>query len=198
MDQDNVFFHTTVQQALRRGFFGWQCRLRQHAVRQDGGRPGDGMRPSVVLDGGEQAIARVTLLIVPAEPGESTSQLRHMARRTEDPAERLAAVLHFLSSNYFQHPADFADELTGLFGARSALADRLGGDAACTLVFEQFAQRFTLPCKVRELPQAHPWFEATFWHNKLFNADLPGDARVLGFQPDWRRAEADPAVPGST
>ena len=67
MEQDdNVIHHATVQQALRRGFLGWQCRIRQHAMRDGDGRPSDGMRPAVVLAGEERPSARIIVLIVPA------------------------------------------------------------------------------------------------------------------------------------
>ena len=193
---DNVLHHATVQQALRRGFLGWQCRIRQYAMRQGGGRPTDGMRPSLTLAGGEEPITRVVVLIVQSDPDETTAQLRHFAKRTHDPAERFGNAMRFLSSSYYQNAEGFAEELTALFGAESKLATRLAADAACTLGFEQNRQRFVLPCTVRELPESHPYWQATYWHNRLFNPRLPGDARVLGFQPDWRHARADPALPG--
>ena len=37
--------------ALMQHFVGWQCRLRQLAAREGDGRPTDGMRPELVLDG---------------------------------------------------------------------------------------------------------------------------------------------------
>ena len=193
---DNVLHHATVQQALRRGFLGWQCRIRQYAMRQGGGRPGDGMRPALTLAGGEEPITRVVVLMVQADPDETTAQLRHFAKRTHDPAERFANAMRFLSASHYQKADSFADELTALFLADSKLAARLARDAACTLGFEQNSQRFVLPCTVRELPDSHPWWQATYWHNKLFNPELAGDARVLGFQPDWRRGIADPLLPG--
>jgi hypothetical protein len=47
---------------------------------------------------------------------------------------------------------------------------------------------------VRALTEDDPAYQATYWHNALFNAGLPGAVRVLGFQPDWALAEADPPV----
>ena len=35
--------------ALRDHFMGWQCRIRQHAVRTGKGRPTEGMTPTVTL-----------------------------------------------------------------------------------------------------------------------------------------------------
>ena len=192
----NVLHHATVQQALRRGFLGWQCRVRQYAMREGGGRPSPGMRPALTLCGGEEPVGHVIVLMVQADPNETTAQLRHFAKRTHDPAERFNNALRFLSSSHYQKAESFAEELTALFGADSRLAERLTADGACTLGFEQNRQRFVLPCTVRELPDSHPYWQASYWHNKLFNPGLAGDARVLGFQPDWRQGIADPPLPG--
>jgi len=194
-DEHEVLHHATVQQVLRRGFLGWQCRVRQYAMR-DGGRPTDGMRPAVLLNGETEPVAHIVVLIVPVEPDEAIAQFRHFAKRTHDPAERFANAMRHLSSSYYQRADGFAEEMTALFGAASALAARLADDGACTLVFEQNTQRFVLPTSLRELPDSHPHWQTTYWHNSLFNPELPGEVRVLGFKPDWRRAKADPPLPG--
>lgn len=183
-----------AQEALRDHFLGWQCRLRQLSVRQAGGRPTTGMRPAVALPGEDEAAGRLTVLIVQREPDEATAEFRHMARRTHDPAERYNSVLKFLAAAYYQHPQDFAGELTALFGPGSELAGRLLAAGRCTLYFGQYAQRYVLPCRVRSLQEAEPAYQATYWHNRLFNPDLPANLRILGFRPDWAHALADPPV----
>ncbi|MEM7225200.1 MAG: hypothetical protein AAF495_19635 [Pseudomonadota bacterium] len=183
-----------AQMALRDHFLGWQCRVRQLAVRDDEGRPGEGMRPGVVLAGGERPIARITVLVVRRDPEESTAQFRHIVRATKDPAERYKNALKVLSATYYQRARDFSDEITALFGAESALADRLLRDQGCGLAFEQFSQRYRLPCQVRTIGQREPAYQATYWHNSLFNPNLPGDLRILGFKPNWAEAEAEPPV----
>ena len=52
----------------------------------------------------------------------------------------------------------------------------------------------TLPCRVREHNPGAPLFEATYWHNSLYNTSLPAGVQVIGFQPDWSEAEADPPL----
>lgn len=183
-----------AQEALRHHFLGWQCRLRQLAVRQAGGRPTSGMRPAVALPGAAETSACLTVLIVQNEPDEATAQFRHMARRTHDPAERYQSALKFLAAAHYQHPRDFAEELTALFGPESELAGRLLAEGRCTLTFEQYAQRYTLPCRVRGLVDAEPAYQATYWHNILFNPDLPAGLQILGFLPDWAHAQAEPPV----
>ncbi len=181
-----------AQEALRNHFLGWQCRLRQLAVRQASGRPTSGMRPAVALPGEDEAAVRLTVLIVQREPDEAIAEFRHMVRRTHDPAERYDSALKFLAAAYYQHPQDFAEELTALFGPESDLAGRLLAEGRCTLHFEQYAQRYALPCRVRRLQEAEPAYQATYWHNSLFNPDLPANLGILGFQPDWAHAQADP------
>ncbi|MDX1431786.1 MAG: hypothetical protein R3286_04990 [Gammaproteobacteria bacterium] len=177
--------------AVRRAFLGWQCRIRQLAVRRDGGRPSPGMRPLARI--GERALGPVVVLMNKREPEAYTAELRHMRRRSNDPAERYASALAFLSAAYYQRPEEFSDRLTALFAAGSARARALGEAGHCLLEFDQYAQAFTLPCAVRDLDPDDPAWLATYWHNSLFNADIPGAIAVLEFAPDWRTASATPA-----
>ena len=188
-DSENIVRLDSAQDALRRHFLGWQCRIRQHAVRQDGGRPAQGMRPTVEVAADS---ARITVLIVGADPQENTAQFRHLARKTHDPAERLSAALRALSATHYQHPDSFSDRMTALFGPDSSLGERLLADGRCVLEFEQYKQRYRIPCAVHELAENDPAWQATFWHNTLFNPNIPAGIKILAFTPDWATAEADP------
>ena len=183
-------------QALRAHFLGWQCRVRQYAVRQGGGRPSGGMRPRLLLGGSgaepEADLGQVTVVINKLEPQEITSQFRHLVRKTHDPVERYNGALKLLPSAYYQKPEAFSDELAALFGEVSESADRLLAAGRCRLLFAQFSQSYDLPCSLRLLPESHPAFQATYWHNSLFNPNIPGGVRVLAFRPDWAQATADP------
>lgn len=183
-----------AEAALRVHFLGWQCRIRQYAIRHAGGRPTGGMRPVVRLSRSGPDLGRITVLIVKSRPEETTAQFRHMVRKTHDPAERYDSALKFLAAAYYQRPQDFSDEMTALFGPVSGLADSLLEAGCCRLLFEQYNQRYALPCALRQLAEEHPAYQATYWHNGLFNPALPAGTRVLAFQPDWRQARADPPV----
>ncbi len=111
------------------------------------------------------------------------------------PAERYDGALKMLAAAYYQRPQEFSDQLTALFGSDSEIAERLLAAGRCLLAFEQYSQSYTLPCSVRALAEDDPAYQATYWHNALFNPALPGGVRVLGFQPDWARAEAEPPAP---
>jgi hypothetical protein len=159
------------------------------AVRKADGRPTAGMVPKVKPASGASG-GRMTTLIVKKDPA-ITMQLRHMVRQTQDPAERYASALRFFAAAYYQEPESFADEITALCGKDFALAEQLLQKQDCVLAFEQYSQRFHITCRVRETAKSDPLFQATYWHNSLFNANLPAGVRVLALRPHWQTAAAD-------
>lgn len=174
--------------ALRARFIGWQCRLRQLAVREAGGKPSAGMRPQVLSSAGQELAAAITVLVVPNNPGDSTRLFQYQVLRTQDPLERYDKALAVLAGGYFQQPREFSDVMTALFAASSTLADTLRRLGRCRLHFEQHGHAYRLPCKVQELAPDHALYQSTYWHNRLYNARLPADVRVLTFKPVWSRA----------
>ena len=179
-------------QALKLHFLGWQCRVRQLAVRQHEGRPTPGMRPGVRLHG--MPVGDITTVLVKSDPAHFVARFRYMYQRTQDPAERRQSALEFLADAYYQRPQEFSDRLTALFGPGTGIADRLGDTGRCELAFSQFSQRYVVPCAVMELVPDDPGFEFTLAHNRLFNPDMPPGVRVLGFTPQWHEAQADPGI----
>ena len=173
-------------------FLAWQCRIRQVAMREEGGRPSPGMRPRV-LDVSEREVApAITVLLIPKEPEESTAFFRYQVMKTPDPRAVYERALTFLQADYFQDPNAFSERLATVLSAGTPLAGSLLDDGECILAFEQGRQRYSIPCKVRELKTGSAAREAAIWHNRLFNPALPDTVHVLGFQPDWASAGADP------
>ena len=161
-------------------------------MRHDGGRPSSGMRPRVLDASGREMSPALTVLMLPKNPGESTAFFRYQVMKTPDPRDIYQRALTFLQADYFQDPEAFDDRLLAVLSSGASLAEELGAGGECILVFEQGRQRYELPCKVRELKPGKPAREAAIWHNRLFNPALPDTVHVLGFQPDWASARADP------
>ncbi len=178
--------------ALGLHFLGWQCRVRQLAVRQHEGRPTPGMRPTVRLDG--VPAGEVTTLLVKKDPVPFIARFRYMYQRTQDPAERRASALGFLADAYYQRPREFSDRLTALFGPEAVLADRLRVARRCVLAFNQFSQGYVIPCSVVEVSPNEPEFQFTLTHNRLFNPGMPPGVRVLAFAPRWPESRALPDI----
>lgn len=179
---------------LRDAFLRWQCRVRQIAMRENNGRPGDAITPSLKLPGEREPMGHIVTLICKSPGYSVTPELMHIARKSNDPAQRREQAIRFLSAAYFQKPKEFSDILTATFPPASPGATKIRQAGRCTLLFEAHAQRFELDCKVRYLRGNNPLRAATWWHNKLFNPDLHPDTEILGFEPDWEGSAADPPI----
>jgi hypothetical protein len=179
--------------ALRDSFMRWQCRVRQIMMREARGRPGDAIMPAVTLPGDDAPMGHIITVMSKAPQYSKTPEMRHMARKTNDPVLRREAALTFFSEYYYQRAAEFSDILTATFppGSPGALSIREAGRA--TLTFAAYNQRYDLDCRVWTLAGHNPLHQATYWHNLLFNPDLAADTIILGFEPDWARATADPS-----
>ena len=180
------------QLPIQNHFIGWQCRVRQYAMRNGEGRPTSGMRPDVFLEDGEEVSSALTLLLVPAQPPESIQQFRFMALKTQDPQERYKKAIELLSSSFYQNVENFSGLMTGLFSMNSEIVNRLTKNQRCVLEFDFQQQKFRIPAGIKVLLKKNPVYEFTYWHNFLFNPYLSPDVTVLGFEPDWKGSSADP------
>ncbi len=178
---------------IRNHFMGWQCRIRQQVMRVDGGRPSNGMRPALFGPNGED-LGRIIVLINKEDADEVATQFRHMVLKTQDPNERYDSAMKFFAAAYYQRGHEFDSSLTALFGPDSAVAKQLAQAGSCTLKFDEFNQRYEMPCVVEDLEQHDIRYQATYWHNRLFNPAMPADVRVLALTPNWADVVAEPAA----
>ncbi len=180
-----------LSERRRVAFLKWQCRVRQIAMREAGGRPDAAIRPIVILPGGNSR-GRITTILLKRPAFSVTPEFRHMVSRTHDPAERREAAVRFLSASHYQKAEEFSDELAAAFEPGAEFVETACSTGQCRLVFDVYSQKFDLACSVR-LHGAHdPFREAACWHNRLFNPGLHPDTVVLGFVPDWVRSKAVP------
>jgi hypothetical protein len=178
-------------QSLRDEFLAWQCRIRQIAMRQDGGRPSPGIRPRLLDETAREIASALTVLLIPKDPSESTAFFRFQVMRSPDPRELYERALSFLQADYFQRPASFSDQLLAILPEGSKVAAALVADGRCILEFEQFSQAYRLPCAVSALQPGDAARDAAIWHNRLFNPALPETVHVFAFKPDWASAKAE-------
>lgn len=182
----------TADPPLRDSFMRWQCRVRQMMMRDHRGRPGGGVTPALTLAGEATPLGHVITLMSKSPQYSKTPEMRHMVRKTNDPAQRRDAALTFFSEYYYQKAAEFSDILTATFPPGSPGAARIREAGHVTLTFEAYNQRYDLECRVWTLAEHNPLHQATYWHNLLFNPGLAADTIILGFEPDWSRSTADP------
>ena len=75
------------------------------------------------------------------------------------------------------------NDLTALFSHDSSIAYALLKAGQCQLRFTEASIEHAFDFDVRSLDQDNELFQATYWHNHLFNPTLPGKVRVLAFSP---------------
>ncbi len=178
--------------SIQKHFLGWQCRVRQYAMRNGEGRPTPGMRPDVLLEDGKEVASAVTLLLVPDLLQDSILQFRFMALKTQDPQERYKKAVQLLSASFYQNVENFSGLMTGVFSRSSETVNRLKKNQRCVLEFDFQQQKFRVPAGIKVLLKKNPVYEFTYWHNFLFNPYLSPDVTVLSFEPDWSDSSADP------
>ena len=171
----------TVDQYQR--FIAWQCRLRKLSVRELGGQPTPGMSAGIYsLRGGDEQ-SRLNFLILHRDPAERTREFQHIVRKSRDPADWVKNGLKILAERYYQDADRFNPELTALFSIDSQAAYALIKSGACHLKFAEGNVDYAFDFDVESLDRDDERFQATYWHNHLFNPTLPGQVRVLKFIP---------------
>ena len=100
-------------------------------------------------------------------------------------------VSAFLSADYYQHAEHFTGVVTALLGAGTPTRQQLLERRQCILIFRQFSQTYRVPCDVQLLAPEDALFKATYWHNAMFNPNLPPDVAVLALVPDWTYASRE-------
>lgn len=173
-------------------FLGWQCRIRQFAVRQDGGRPSPGMKPKVFRADGTLLSAGLTVLMVPRQPAESTAFFKFNVQKSTDPRAVYEQGLDYMRGSFFGAPELFRDELAAVLQRGSPLAAALVKAKSCVLAFEQWSQTFRLIVKVRRMKPDEDAAASTLWQVRTFNPELPENVAVVGLAPEWKSAQASP------
>ncbi len=177
---------------LRLAFLRWQCRVRQVAMRDNAGRPDDAVTPALFLPAQDQPLGHI-ITVMNKTPGYSVlAEMKHMDAKTNDPAQKREAAMAFFSAGYYQGAAEFSDLLTATFPPGSPGAAQIREAGQVRLVFDAYNQKFDVSAKVWRLAAHNPLFQATIAHNRLFNAALPPDTEVLGFEPDWNASTSEP------
>lgn len=162
-------------------FIGWQCRIRQHVVRKQEGRPSAGMRPDLYING--ELISPITINLMKKDASDVTAEFQFIHRKTQDPKARYENGLKILCEYYYQRTDEFEHEMSAIFSLDSELAMKIVACDEVELRFDQSSQGYRLTCNPRIIAVGDEKYEATYWHNALFNPNMPGKVLVLGFSP---------------
>lgn len=178
-----------VDHPLKKQFLKWQCLTRQIMMRDHQGQPTDAITPQLTVAGETEPLGHIITILNKQPEHSKLPEMLHLARKTNDPAQRRDQALQLLSETYFQKAGDFSDILTTTFPPGSPGAKTIMQAQRCQLQFGAYGQMWRLNCRVLVLDAKNPLFDATLAHNRLFNPNLPNRTMVLGFEPDWDASE---------
>ena len=182
---------------LRDAFLRWQCRVRQIAMRENLGRPDNSIKAKFSLNDKTETMGRIITVLCKVPAYSMTAEMRHIVKSIFDPAQRREKAIEFFSETYYQAAAEFSDILTATFEPCSLIAKAISTSGTCRLTFESYGQRFNLVCTVLSLARHNSYFQATWWHNMLFNPNLHPETIIFGFEPDWASSSAEPDIVGN-
>ena len=181
-------------ESIKNHFIGWQCRVREYSLRHFGGRPSLGMCPRVLNSNKIELSPSIILLLLPKSPEESIQQFSYIAKKTNDPNERFKKAIQLLSSTFYQDTDFFSGNMTGLFLKNSPTFLKILESKHCFLEFNYQNQFFKISCSVNELKKDDFEYKFTYWHNFLFNPNLPPESMIIVFKPNWSHSISEPSL----
>ncbi len=164
-------------------FKSWQCRLRKMSMRELKGVPTQGMTAGVYSTRGGEEQSRLSFMILKDDMSPHISEFRHIVKKSKDPADWMKNGLKILAEWYYHDPKIFRDDLTALFSIDSNLAAAMLQAGKVRLKFNQDSIQHDFDFEVTALDESDEAFQATYWHNHLFNPTLPGQVQVLKMSP---------------
>ncbi|MCY4446045.1 MAG: hypothetical protein OXC02_06270 [Rhodobacteraceae bacterium] len=172
-------------QQLRKEFLKWQCRVRQIIIREHSGQPDESITPEVSFFQESRKSFRCVTVLNRNLSQSVNQELIHMNKANHDLIKRREKAIQFFGERYYQKPDWFSDILTSTFVTGSERYQSLVAEKRCMLQFNAFNHEFNLACRIKVYqPNEHSW-QATYWHNLLYNPYLLPTIAVIGFVPDW-------------
>jgi hypothetical protein len=189
---DNVVALEAAQKKMSLSFLGWQCRIRQLSARRQDGKPSAAMLPDLTLRGEDEPLGAIVTVMSKLPQYSRTLELKHIYQKTNDPKQRRDDALKIIQEMYYQIPEEFSDVLTATFAPGSQGAEAMLSAGFGRLDFEEFRQTYSIPVRIARLTANDPLYQATYWHNAMFNPSIDPNLTIIGFQPDWSTAKSNP------
>ncbi len=181
----NKFSLSQETNLIRDKFLKWQCRVRQMLMRDNLGRPDLSIMPEVKLSSTGKTLGTIITVLSKEIAFSKLPEIQHIGKVNFDLSRRREKAIQFFSEYYFQKYNEFSGDLTATFQPGSLLAFKLIESGKCLLRFEAYNQIFNLICKVEVLNKSEHFYQATWWHNNLFNSSLHPETIILSFNADW-------------
>ena len=170
---------------IKNSFMKWQCRVRQIIMRDNYGKPDASIMPDVLLNQDKINLGKIITVLSKDIPFSKLPEMKHISKVNFDLSKRREKAIQLFSEYYYQSYKEFSPVLTATFQPDSSGIRKIIKSKICSLVFGAYNHNFKLDCEVKLLRKVDPLYQATWWHNSLFNSNLHPDTLILAFNVNW-------------
>ena len=170
---------------IKNTFMKWQCRVRQIIMRKNYGKPDASIMPNVLLNYGKIHLGEIITVLSKDITFSKLPEMKHISKVNFDLSKRREKAIQFFSEYYYQNYKEFSPVLTATFQPDSLGIRKIIKSTVCSLVFDAYNHNFKLDCEVELLKKEDHLYQATWWHNSLFNSNLHPNTLILAFNVNW-------------
>ena len=164
-------------------FVIWQCSLRQRNFRMFSGKPSEGTIAKIIDIKTDNQIFDIRSVLIEKNRLNTAKMFEFMIKQTHEPEIRFDKAVKFLSSEYYNTPANFEGSFTATFDKNSSTFKKLLNLKKSNVQFFEKETGFQFPITIKKLKKTDPKWKYTFYHNFFFNPSLNENIEILFFSP---------------
>jgi len=164
-------------------FVIWQCSLRQRNFRMFGGKPSEGTLANLFDSKSNKELCEIRTVLIEKNCTNTAKMFEFMIKQTNELEIRFDKIVKFLSSEYYNTPADFDGSFTATFNKDSETFKKISKKQKLNVQFFERGTGFNFPVNVTKLKKIESKWKYTFWHNSFFNNNLSENIEIFHFVP---------------
>ena len=164
-------------------FVIWQCSLRQRNFRMFSGKPSEGTVANLIGTKPNKELCEIRTVLMEKNCLNTAKMFEFMIKQTNEPEIRFDKIIKFLSSEYYNTPANFDGSFTATFDKNSEIYKKISKKKKLTAQFFERETGFNFPINISKLNKTDPKWQYTFWHNSFFNNNLNENIQIIHFVP---------------
>jgi hypothetical protein len=164
-------------------FVIWQCSLRQRNFRMFKGKPSEGTIANLIDTKANKELCEIRTVLMEKNCLNTAKMFEFMIKQTNEPEIRFDKIIKFLSSEYYNTPANFDGSFTATFDKNSEIYKKISKKKKLIAQFFERETGFNFPINISKLNKTDPKWQYTFWHNSFFNSNLNENIQIIHFVP---------------
>ena len=164
-------------------FVVWQCSIRQRNFRMFSGKPSEGTLANLSEIKSDKELCNIRSVLIEKNCIDTAKMFEFMIKQTNEPEIRFDKIVKFLSSEYYNTPANFDGSFTATFDNKSEVYKKIIKKKKLIVQFFERETGFYFHVNVTKLKKNDARWRYTFWHNFFFNPYLNENIKILHFNP---------------